>query len=161
MFGFCLGHTRDDPAIAPGYPRMPYSKQWFTHALMCSPFGGITKNLLVAKIRFDVCMIPSSDRTAEDLGQQACIQFQTLSSDLTSRDGVEDSDGTQCEGDVHLSHRIAIQWNHLKSILYHFVAEQDYAEPRHHPMRLLSQGVISGLGHGNVSGTKVVVALVP
>ena len=60
-------------------------------------------------------MIPSSDRTAKDLGQQACIQFQARSSDLTSRDGVEDSDGTQCEGDVHLSHRIAIQWNHLKS----------------------------------------------
>ena len=49
----------------------------------------------------------------------------------------------------------------MKSLEIYFVAEQDYMEPRHHAMRLLSEGVISVLGHGNVSGTKVVVALVP
>lgn len=51
----------------------------------------------------------------------------------------------------------------MKSHDLYFVAEPDYdyVEPRHHAMRLLSEGVISVLGHGNVSGTKVVVALVP
>ena len=51
----------------------------------------------------------------------------------------------------------------VQSLEIYFVAEQDYdyVEPRHHAMRLLSEGVISVLGHGNVSGTKVVVALVP
>ena len=45
MFGFCLSHTADDPTIAPGYPRMPYSKQCFKHALICSSFAGITDYL--------------------------------------------------------------------------------------------------------------------
>mmetsp|Transcript_22639 Transcript_22639/g.49515 ORF Transcript_22639/g.49515 Transcript_22639/m.49515 type:complete len:206 (-) Transcript_22639:367-984(-) len=83
-------------------------------------------------LRFDVCVIPSLHLATEDLGQQTGIQLQAPSN-LTIRNGVEHTNGSQGQGNVH--HRFKGS--------------------------LRSHGLEMGAGHGNVTSAEVAVALVP
>ena len=68
-----------------------------------SSFCSVMLKSFSAKLRLDVCVIPSLHLATEDLGQQTGIQLQTALN-LTGRHGVEHANGSQGQGNVHLSH---------------------------------------------------------
>ena len=106
-------------------------------------------------------MIPSVHYTIEDLGQQARIQLQTAS-DRTFRNGVEHTNGSKGQRNVHLSQ---VELTGLCQTVCQNIMktppEHNSSKARNHLMRVRSHGLEVAVGHGDVTSTEMAVALVP